>query len=187
MPLLILIIVGVAIYFIFFYKPKNNEVVNHPNEVLNRPVETSITVTMTEQDTAEDIARKAMVDKIRQEIRDAVKNHDVGVKALMSLSRLDGTTSEAERRIVFSFLQRMGEKLTEDTHWPYFYDYHAGEWHRAITLDEMDNICKQLQPMSLNYRIMVAASAQAIVACGGKPKKSEQIALEKIMSILIEV
>ncbi len=177
--LFFIIVIGVAIFLFFFYKSKSNEVVN-------RPIKTSMTVTITEQDTAEDIARKAMVDKTRHEIRAAVKNHDIAVKALMSLSRIDGTTSEAERRIVFSFLQRMGEKLTEDTHWPYFNDYHAGEWFRAITLDEMDNICKQLQTMPLNYRIMVAASAQAIVACGGAPKKSERIALEKIMSILME-
>jgi hypothetical protein len=177
--LFFIIIIGVAIFLIYFYKTKSNEVVN-------RPVETSITVTTTEQDAAEDIARKAMVDKIRHEIRASVKNHDVAVKALMSLSRIDGTTSEAERRIVFSFLQRMGEKLNEDTHWPYFNDYHAGEWFRAITLDEMDNICRQLQPMPLNYRIMVAASAQALVATGGTPKKSERAALEKIMSILTE-
>ena len=182
--LLLMIIGAAAIYFIFFYKPASKP---ESKEVINRPVATSVTVTTIVQDTAEDIARKAMIDKIRQEIRDAVKNHDSAVKALMSLSRIDGTTSDAERRIVFSFLQRMGEKITEDTHWPYFNDYHAGEWHHAITLGEMDNICKQLQPMPLNYRIMVAASAQAIVACGGKPKKSEQISLEKIMSIVTEV
>ena len=178
-----IIAIGAAIFLFYFYKSKSDEVVK-------RPVEPSITVTMTEQntaeETAEDIARKAIIDEIRHEIRDAVKNHDIAVKALMSLSRIDGTTSEAERRIAYSFLQRMGEKLTEDRHWPYFYNYHAGEWSRAISLDEMDNICKQLQPMPLNYRIMVAASAQAIVATGGAPKKSERIALEKLMSILTE-
>lgn len=177
--LFFIIVIGGAIFLIYFFKSKSHEVVS-------RPVETSMTVTMTEQDTAEDIARKAIIDKIRHEIGAAVKNHNVAVKALMSLSRIDGTTSEAERRIVFSFLQRMGEKLTEDTHWPYFNNYHAGEWFRAITLDEMDNICKQLQLTPLNYRIMVAASAQAVVATGGTPKKSERAALEKIMSILTE-
>jgi hypothetical protein len=148
---------------------------------------TTIVTRMTEEQEKKEITqRNEIIDKIREEIRDAVKNHEAAVKILMALSRIDGVTSQAERRIVFMFLQRLGEKLTEDRHWPHFNYYHAGEWYRAITPDEMASLCEPLKTMPQGYRIMVVSSAQAIVATGGAPKKSERIALEKIMSILIE-
>jgi hypothetical protein len=169
---------------------KNEKPMNNFQPLDNiQPARLTITVTKStpEQDKEDSLRRDEIIDKIREEIREAVKHHSSAVKVLMSLSRIDGVTSHAERRIVFTFLQHMGEKLNEDRHWPHFNCYHAGEWYNAITPDDMAGFCEQLRSMPQDYRMMVASSAQAIVASGGKPKKSEQSALEKIMSILRDV
>jgi hypothetical protein len=132
----------------------------------------------------DELRRRAERDKIQKEIHLAIKDHAAAVKVMMALCRIDGTTSEAERRIVFAFLNRHGTELTEERHWPFFHGHTIGEWQHGATPDEIDQLCAPLEPAPQNYRIAVAAAAQAIVASGGQPKKSEQIALEIVQRII---
>lgn len=139
---------------------------------------TAFTVTATVTDDSEDDQRRAAeIKKIRGEISVEVAKHADAVKLLQGLSRIDGQTSEAERRVVFMFLQRHGAALTEERHWPYFSHSSGGEFYRAVELDEIGSVVATLASQELRYRIDVYACAMAIVATGGTPKKREASAL----------
>ena len=90
----------------------------------------------------------------------------------MALARIDGSASEAEKRVVFTFLLNQNEMLTDERHFKYFGGEEAREWHRAAKLDDITDLCNQLRTLPLPYRIALVASAQAIVALGKTPKKS---------------
>lgn len=179
--------ITVLYFFVKNSKPINqNKDMNMEKET--KPYEITITITTSAEkhDPEEDIKQSILIENIRKEIKDSVQNHNVAVRTLMALARIDGVTSKAERRIVFSFLQMQGESLNDDRHWPHFHSYQADEWHRAISPDEIIDLCRPLKTMPQNYRIAIASAAQAIVATGAAPKKSEQIALQKIIEILHE-
>lgn len=149
----------------------------------NKTDKQTITVYKKTGDEKE-LRHRAEIDQIRKEIREAINNHAAAVKVFMALCRIDGTTSEAERRVVFAFLNRHGTALTEERHWPFFHGHTVGEWQQAATPDEIDRLCEPLEAIPQSYRLTVAAAAQAIVASGGRPKKSEQIALEIVQRII---
>ncbi|MBU0620208.1 MAG: hypothetical protein KJ795_00005 [Gammaproteobacteria bacterium] len=136
----------------------------------------TVSITKTD-DSEEDARRDAEKKKIREEISAEVAKHADAVRLLQAIARIDGQTSDAERRIVFSFLVRHGAQLTEDRHWPYFAHYSGGEFSRAIELDEIGMFVTALSSKELPYRIDVFSSVQAIVATGGVPKKREGEAL----------
>lgn len=137
-----------------------------------------LTVTTIVTDDSQDAQRRAAeIKKIRGEISVEVAKHADAVKLMQGLSRIDGQTSEAERRVVFMFLQRHGAALTEERHWPYFSHSSGGEFYRAVELDEIGSVVTTLANQELRYRIDVYACAMAIVATGGTPKKREASAL----------
>lgn len=139
---------------------------------------TTFTVTSTVTDDSEDDRRRAAeIRKIRDEISTEVAKHTAAVKLLQGLARIDGQTSEAERRVVFMFLQRHGAALTEERHLPYFSHSSSGEFSRAVELDEIGSFIATLASQELRYRLDVYACAMAIVATGGTPKKREAEAL----------
>jgi hypothetical protein len=163
------IILAVVLGFIFYqFRIGFNSEVSKPK----------LTVSITKTDNSEeDTQRDAKKKKIREEISTEVAKHADAVKLLQAIARIDGQTSDAERRIVFSFLVRHGASLTEERHWPYFAHYSGGEFRRAVELDEIRAFVAALSSKELRYRLDVFSSVQAIVATGGVPKKREADAL----------
>lgn len=163
-----LLIVGVVGFILW-------QIVKGFNDENEKP---KFTVTVTHTDDSEEDARRAAeIKQIRSEIEAEVAKHAAAVKLLQALSRIDGQTSEAERRVIFSFLQRNGAALTEQRHWPYFAHRSGGEVFRAVATDEIGSFVAALASQELRYRIDVYSAAQAIVATGGTPKKREADAL----------
>ncbi|MGZ8946821.1 MAG: tellurite resistance TerB family protein [Methylococcaceae bacterium] len=166
---------GIMFFLWLFYVINKKVTLKKPNGYINSTNYSESTVAIQSSEN---------IKKIRSEIKACVDSHKTAISLLMALARIDGTISEAERRIVFMFLLNQNEMLTEERHFKYFGGAEAREWQRAAKLDDINNLCNQLKTMSLSYRIAVAASAQAIVASGKTPKKSEQSALEIIQGIL---
>lgn len=138
--------------------------------------------------TEYDIANENDVeaDLIRDEIRAEVKKHAPAVTVLQALSRLDGTASKAEQNLIFEFMSRNGGVLSYERHRPHFSDSVSGEWNYAAEIDDFKRIIIPLASMTLPYRIDVFATAQAIVAVGGAPRKREAEALDLLRDLIRE-
>lgn len=122
---------------------------------------------------------------IRDEIHNSVQKHGKAIKVLQSLARVDGSTSDPEKNLIFTFLQRNGEKLSFQRHRPFFWGFCSGEWQRSITTDEFKVFLSDLDSLQEEYKSDVYHTAIAIVACGGEPKKTEAECLELIKDCMI--
>ena len=140
----------------------------------------SVTALPTKSAHSDDLRRH-----VRDEIKRAIAPHIHAVKLLQSLARIDGSTSESERRLIFMFLLRRGASLSEDRHWPEFVGYDSGEFMRSVELDEFAKYLEGLEPEDRTYKIDVYSTAQAIVSSGGTPKKKEQAALEMLAKMAL--
>jgi len=168
------ILMGCA-WFLFAYVKAKQKQENAPQD-------------STKIGTEVDIARanEAEMKIIRQEIRSAIEKHATAVSILQALSRVDGRTSEAERNLVFEFLNRNGAGLSPERHRPFFSDSTSGEWNYAVEIDKFKKLITPLAPMPLPYRIDLFATASAIVAVGGTPKKREAEAMELLRELINE-
>jgi hypothetical protein len=97
---------------------------------------------------------------------------------------MDGSTSEAERDLIFEFLNRQGAGLNYEMHRPWFYTSRSGEWYRAATMGEFEAIVVTLESAPFPYRTDVVATASAIVASSGIPKKREVAALKRLCQLI---
>jgi hypothetical protein len=154
-------------------------------QVITEREDTQPQVVNTESAGSGDRYNDPDIKIIRDEIRAAVAAHSAAVMILQSLARIDGTTSEAERNLVFEFLNRQGAELAYDKHRPWFYyASRSGEWYRAAELAECDEMIASIMPLPLPYRIDVYATALAIVAVGGTPKKREAEVLKRLKKLI---
>lgn len=125
-------------------------------------------------------------DYIRDEIRAQIKKQAPAVRILQALSRVDGTSSKAEQNLIFECLNRNGARLSYERHRPHFSDSVSGEWNYAAESDDFGRMITPLSSMPLPYRIDVFATAQAIVAIGGAPRKREAEALDLLRGLIRE-
>lgn len=121
---------------------------------------------------------------IQEEIYSAIQKHTRAITVLQSLARIDGSTSEPEKNLIFTFLQRNGENLSFARHRRYFYGFCSGEWQRPVPLDEFKNFLDELNDCEREYKNDVYYTAIAIIACGGEPKKREAECLSLLNNIV---
>lgn len=140
------------------------------------------TTSITPEISVSDDCNSPEVVIIRQEIKDALAKHAAAASALQALARIDGTTSETERNIVFDFMNRIGCGFSEK-HRQWFYGSRSGEWFQSADDHTINQIIKGISAEPLKTRIEIYASALAIVSSGGKPKKREAELLEKIREV----
>jgi len=148
-----------------------------------QPVKNNLTPEKTGNDDDNGDIHEQRHAELRADIQRAVSSHPDATALLQALARLDGTTAEAERRIIFNFLKQQGAKLNSE-HFPYFYGHHAGEFNHAEEDELIGKFLHQLQATTIAYRIDVIAAACAIVATGGTPKKREAETLARIRAAL---
>ena len=124
---------------------------------------------------------------IRDEIRNAVSINSSAISVLQAIARMDGSTSENDRNLIFDFMNRNGACLSYEKHRPWFYTSRSGEWYRAATMKEFENIIAPLETLPINYLTDVYSTASAIVTASGTPKKREVETLERLRSLISSV
>lgn len=123
-------------------------------------------------------------EKLLSDIRHAIEAHAEAFDLLQILSRIDGTRTSGEGTIIFEFLRRQGTGL-EQKHRP-LYSRVSAEWYAPGTDTVIDSCLKTLRSKPQHYRLEVTATATAIVAIGGEPKRREAELLDKIRATLSE-
>lgn len=171
--LLLLVVIGVVAYLMI---PRGKK----------QPSPQPIITTSTTGEGSNEDAMRFEREKIRAEIKEAIAPHKESSNILWMLARIDGSSSDPERRIIFNFLQEEGAEIREERHFTHFNGTHAGEWQRAATMEEFAKACEPLSALPSAHKLNLLASAMAIVASGGAAKKTEKLALNYLKKITLE-
>ena len=174
---LVLLIIGAVLYFWVKIKANLEKQKKENNQTIkSQPDEALATERQLEEEHV----------VIQDEIRTQVKKQALAVRILQALSRVDGTSSKAEQNLIFEFLNRNGARLSYERHRPHFSDSVSGEWNYAPEIDDFGRMITPLSSMALAYRLDVFATAQAIVAIGGAPRKREAEAIDLLRGLIQE-
>lgn len=111
------------------------------------------------------------------------QRHGSAIRLLQLISWIDGTSTGVEKNIIFFFLLQQGENLLP-LHKERFHLLCDAPGSIEIELRYVDKTLEDIKNRPREYQRDFVATAIAIVAGGGTPKKREAELLNKIRSFL---